>query len=585
MATITSNGTGGGLWSAGATWVGGVAPVDNDTVVIASGDTVTFNVDTSAWANGINGLTITGTLKVSTSTSSYMKMKASTVIVGAGTFNIGESGAGAIPFAVKHTLTGGAGWYIDGNAGLTMTVYGAEPSIKYVKLSGDEAIGQTELSVDTDITGDIWADGDTITISDINKGKEVEERVIATGGRASGTITVTAGLTAAKSTGAVICLVTRNIKIISVGTGTRTIYRVGNTDNKLTIGSGMFYGVSEVLFDTCHFSNISGGTFSVHNVVYTSCNSINITGGVFTNNNFCIANGSISTMSNGNFIGNGTCYSGQNFATVTGGWFSGNTTIFNAQSHTSVSGGTFENCQHITGPTLNSSIFQGVTFTNMLLAINSGTAIMLINCSMVGCDTDIYSQTGVGFNNVFGVGTEHGDYTAISNYMNYQSYNHDGNAGAFKAWSKGGVVTSQTSTKPTGYVQAYTHALESATYPCFWYKTFTVAAGEEVSVEVQLRKTASMAYLPRVYLMNSIENPIADPTQAEDSFTMTDSTDTWESDTFTIDNSAGTTDKDYTLYFVGKNATGSVYSAVDITTQGGGTSSVKILPFTGKVGL
>lgn len=378
MATITSNGTGGGLWSAGATWNGGAVPVDNDTVVIASGDTVTFNVDTSGFANGINGMTITGTLKVSTSTSSYMKMKASTVIVGAGTFNIGESGAGAIPFAVKHTLTGGAGWYIDGNAGLTMTVYGAEPSIKYVKLSGDEAIGQTELSVDTDITGDIWADGDTITISDINKGKEVEERVIATGGRASGTITVTAGLTAAKSTGAVICLVTRNIKIISVGTGTRTIYRVGNTDNKLTIGSGMFYGVSKALFDTCHFSNISGGTFSVHNIVYSSCNSINITGGVFTNNNFCIANGSISTVSNGNFIGNSTCYSAQNFSTVTGGWFSGNTTIFNSQSHTSVSGGTFENCQHVTGSLLLSSLFQGVTFTNMLLAIYTGISIVIV---------------------------------------------------------------------------------------------------------------------------------------------------------------------------------------------------------------
>ena len=59
MATITSNGTGGGNWGTAATWAGAAVPVDNDTVVIAAGDTVTFDVDTSAWANGIAGITIT----------------------------------------------------------------------------------------------------------------------------------------------------------------------------------------------------------------------------------------------------------------------------------------------------------------------------------------------------------------------------------------------------------------------------------------------------------------------------------------------------------------------------------------------
>jgi len=40
MAVITSNGTGGGDFSAGATWAGGVAPTSADDAVIASGDTV-----------------------------------------------------------------------------------------------------------------------------------------------------------------------------------------------------------------------------------------------------------------------------------------------------------------------------------------------------------------------------------------------------------------------------------------------------------------------------------------------------------------------------------------------------------------
>lgn len=57
MAVITSNGT-NGLWSAGTTWVNGVAPADLDSVVISNGDTVLFDADTSGYANGISGLTI-----------------------------------------------------------------------------------------------------------------------------------------------------------------------------------------------------------------------------------------------------------------------------------------------------------------------------------------------------------------------------------------------------------------------------------------------------------------------------------------------------------------------------------------------
>ena len=219
MATRTS--VGSGNWATAGTWDTGV-PADGDDVVIASGHTVTFNADQSAFTTGI-GLTITGTLNHTTTTGTYvLKAKTGASIVGAGTWNIGTSGT-PIPFAAKHTITGVAGWYIDGNAGLTMTVYGAEPSIKYVKLSGNEAAGQTELSVDTDVTGDIWAAGDIVRIDDIDKAQETEERVIAAGGIASGAITVTAGLTAAKSTGAIVSLITRNIKIIAVGTGTRTI--------------------------------------------------------------------------------------------------------------------------------------------------------------------------------------------------------------------------------------------------------------------------------------------------------------------------------------------------------------------------
>lgn len=47
MATINSNGTGGGDWHVGATWSGGSVPGDTDRVVILSGDTVEIDADTT----------------------------------------------------------------------------------------------------------------------------------------------------------------------------------------------------------------------------------------------------------------------------------------------------------------------------------------------------------------------------------------------------------------------------------------------------------------------------------------------------------------------------------------------------------
>jgi hypothetical protein len=584
MATKTSNGTGGGNWGTAATWAGGVAPVDDDTVVIASGDTVIFNVDTSSWTAGINGLTITGTLKVSTTTSSYMKMKAATVIVGAGTFNIGEAGAGAIPFAVKFTLTGGAGWYIDGNAGLTMTVYGAEPSIKYIKLSGSEAIGQTELSVDTDVTGDIWADGDIVRIDDINMGQESEERVIAAGGIAAGAITVTAGLTAAKSTGAIVSLITRNIKIIAVGTGTRTIYRVGATANKLTVQSGMWYGVNKYMFEACHYATISGGTFSGNAQGLYNCTSATISGGTFSGNSYGLRDCTSATISGGTFSGNTQGLYNCTSATISGGTFSGNSYGLYNCPYATISGGTFSGNGQGVGICTNATI-SGGTFSGNTQGLRDCTSATISGGTFTTNTNDLYNTFGMLHNITLTAATEHSTYTSLPSQINCQSEDHDGVDGALKAWCKGGVVTSQVTVKPDGYTQAYLLDPESATYPVFFTKQFSVEPSKTVNVVVQLRKDASMTYLPRVYLMASIGNPLAGATPV-DTFTMTDSTDTWESDTFTIANSTDY-DQDYTLYFVAQNATDNAYAAYDITTQGGGGGggAVSIQPYSGRISL
>ena len=296
MATRTS--VESGLWSSVGTWDTGV-PVDGDDVVIASGHVIEFDANQSAFVTGVK-VTITGTLTHTTAAGSYcLFLKTGASVVGAGTWNIGTSGA-PIPFASKHTVTGAAGWYVDGVSGLTMTVYGAEPTYTSIKLSADEAIGQTELSVDTDVTTDIWAAGDIIRIDDINKAKETEERIIAASGITASTITITAGLTAAKSTGAVVSLITRNIRIIAVGTGSYTICRVGTGSvTKLTVAGGMWYGVNKDMFNACPYLVVSGGTISGNTNGITGCSNLVVSGGVFSGNSNGISNCSAATISGG----------------------------------------------------------------------------------------------------------------------------------------------------------------------------------------------------------------------------------------------------------------------------------------------
>ena len=583
MATRTFTDTGGDhLWSNAANWDTGV-PIDGDGVVIPSGKTCIFDVDQSAFTTGI-GLTITGTLTHAVTGGPYTLMaKTGASIVGAGTWNIGTS-ANPVPFAVKHTITGMAGWYVDGNAGLTMTVYGAEPSIKYVKLLSDAAIGQTVLSVDTDITGDIWADGDIVRIDDINKAQESEERVIA--GRAAGTITITAGLTAAKSAGAIISLITRNIKIVAVGTGSQTILRVSGA-NKLTIASGMWCGVNKIMLESCHYVTISGGTFSGNSYGLSTCASAVISGGTFSGNSYGLYTCASAVISGGTFSGNNYVLYYCTSAVISGGTFSGNNYVLYYCTSAVISGGTFSGNNYVlyycTSAVILGGMFSGNNYglytcasAVILGGMFSGNIYGLYTCASAvilggmfsGNSYDLRSTQGALYGIELTSAVEHLEYTLMQStgVTNCQSNNHDKVAGAFKAWCRGGVVTSQNAVMPAGYSIAYLLDPESAVYPVFFTKIFTVSAGEIVDVEVQLRKDASMAYLPRVYLVKSIENPLAGSTPT-DTFVMTDSTNMWESDVFRVDNLGGTYELEYCLYFVAQNATDNVYAAYKITPK------------------
>lgn len=551
MATITSVGT--GAWSASGTWDSGV-PVDGDDVVIASGHTVTFDVDQSTFVTGVK-VTITGTLTHTTVTGTYcLFIKTGASVVGAGTWNIGTE-ATPIPFAAKHTITGASGWYVSGSSGLTMTVYGAEPTNTYVRLSGAEALGQTALSVDTDVTGDIWADGDTIAVADIDKAKEVEKYTIAAGGIAAGEITVTVGLSNAKLEGAYVVLVTRNINIIAVGA------HPIDSVNDLTIGGGQFTSTSSYrMLYRCNNVSISGGAF--HGGYSALSNSLDfiISGGVFTDILYPIYSTSSGTISDCLMTGCGyisftNCYG----ITIDSGIFAGLDNGFECYALT-ILGGTFHGNQYaIRGGYGN--VFGGTFESNANGVYQSMVTIKGATFTSNNCDIR-YSQF-TAYNVLLGSATEVGDYGKLSTETCSESIDHDQVAGAYKAWTKGGVTTKQAVTYPTGFTNSMQTVLESATSEGYWQKEISVGAGQSVNITSYLRKDASMTYLPRVIMfLKNTTDPFAGGTGLH-TFTMTDSIDTWEDDTYTYSND---TSEDVVLVIrtQGKNATGNLFSYLDI---------------------
>lgn len=539
--------------------MGGSAPVDNDTVVIASGHVVEFDVDTSGFANGIAGITVTGTLKLTRTTGVYyLKIKAATTIAGAGTFDCGTSGS-PIPFAAKHTITGGAAWYIQGSGGLTMTVYAAEPTIKTVLLTGAESAGATVLEVDTNVTGDIWAAGDTIRIDNINKAANSEERVIAAGGIAAGAITITAGLTGAKVAGTLVHLITRNVKFIGVGASGRVV--VSTQNGKLTIAGGQWTTANYRVLNTCTEVTISGGTFYGNTYALEGCSRTVITGGIFSGNTYAAINHDVIYISGGTFSGNSYACGGYNGASISGGLFAGNSGGLRSCPGSSISGGTFDGngsgVESCAGVAISGGIFSNNTY-----GITT-SSISIINATFTGNSYDLSVCVFTAFNTLFGSGTENRNYNVLSKETYSESLDHDQTAGAFRAWTAGGITSSVASPVPTGYSTAYNIALANASIEGFWQREISVSPGASVNIEMWLRKDASMAYLPRCIIFNKAStDPFAGGTPLN-TFTMTDSVDTWEDDLYTYTN-VGSSTVTLVIRFLGKNATGNVYTALTV---------------------
>ena len=231
MAAITS--TTSGNWGTGGTWVGGIAPVEGDTVTIASGHTVTVDgtyiVGSDPGSAGLAAVTVAagGTLKASRSVNSSLQLKGDLVTASSTTATIDwgrRSTTDRIPAGVTATLI------VNYSASMANYKYGifiAEGSNAYFGGAAKtrnsvttSSLAASGTSVDVaDITG--WAVNDWIIIGETTGTMSQYDRlqiatITPTTGTA-GTITFSAA-SFAHATGAPIGNFSSNVTIKSFNT-------------------------------------------------------------------------------------------------------------------------------------------------------------------------------------------------------------------------------------------------------------------------------------------------------------------------------------------------------------------------------
>ncbi len=478
-AAISSNGTGGGKWSETTTWAGAVVPGPGDSVTILVGDVVLFDVDMSGWVDGIAGLTCNGTIHCSTAAGTYC-LKTSADIGGTGTIHCGSAET-AYPLACSMTFDFAATpSSFECQSGLVLNLHCTEPIHPVIALSEDEVAGQTELSVDTDVTGDMWTPGKIVRIDAVSdRVPDSEKRAIGAAGITSNTVTLDTGLAADKGRGALLVLVSRNIRIVGSTefavrymTGgvlaceiTDCLHAVGVPSGSLVSGtiSGCTYGVVNPSGCTV-CGAISGCTYGVNNP----------------------SGGAISGTISG-------CTYGVNNPSGCAIWgtIAGCTSGVNQGASCMVSG-TIEGC--------GTGIFAG--------------AHTIRDAVFVGNSYDLRRVVSISaYNTLFGSMTENYDYDTdnVPLWTYVASYDHDAVADAFKAWTRGGVVISDTDTAPPGYATSYRHICSSSAAPCFRQELITVGPSQtlDVSGKILILDTHDL-WAPRLELVDVRVDPLVD---------------------------------------------------------------------------
>jgi len=479
-APIKSNGTGGGNWSAPQTWAGGVVPGNGDTVTIVSPDVVTLDVDQSGMAQGI-GLTVNSgaTLVCSTSPGVYY-LKCNATFTLNGTLQAGTSASHPLPAGVAFTVDLNGSSTINCQSSGRVALYGTEPACQVVALTTAADAGATILNVDTDVTSDIWTPGCEVNIDDVAGSlPDSETRTVAAGGITPTSITLASALARAKTLGAKVILVTRNIRIIN-GKGYAISNPVGGhvaaeirTANGINGASDCIIG--GVLSGCVNGSNGSSGVVHVGSISGCTYGLICCTG--------CTNRGTIS---------------GGNYAFYSG---SGNVT-------TGEISGCYYGIYHAAGMAIGGRV------AGCFTGVYCGADLRLATAALEGNTYDLRRVTSAEMSSTaLGSATENYQYntTAVPESSYVSSIDHDRVPGAFKAWTRGGVIVSEGITVPAGYEMSFKHTCESAQMPCFRQAETTLEPGQTLQVTGKIRIADDhSAWAPRLEIIDPDADPLVD---------------------------------------------------------------------------
>jgi fibronectin-binding autotransporter adhesin len=290
--TITSNGTGGGNWSAGGSWLGGIAPVAGDNAIIAGGDVIVISVANTPITNltvtGSLSFTVTRTLTVSgnliMNPGSSIDGTATGVVNVTGTF---QAVSGGIETIGRLTINVTSTSQIDGaltfiNSTGTPTFIGnvtlsATGSINFttsaqtIAMSGNLIMNPGSL-IDGTITGSINVAG---TFQAISGGTE-------TIGRVNITVNSTSQIdgTLAFSNGTGVPTLKGNVTLSATGsinfTAVQTVVLSGNLT--MNPGSSISGSVTGVINVAGTFTGAAGGTETLGRLTLTITNTSAING-------------------------------------------------------------------------------------------------------------------------------------------------------------------------------------------------------------------------------------------------------------------------------------------------------------------
>ena len=504
-----------GNWSAVTTWDSNPnpVPVNGDTVNINSPHVVTFDVDMTGWANGVTLTIDAGATLICKTTAGTYYLMTSADITHNGTLQAGTSVAVPLPITATFTIDfNSTANSIECDGGGIINFYCTEPTTKFVKLDAQSIATDTTLEVDTDVTGDIWAVGDEIEVSEGAGVNDTESHTI--NNIAAGVITLDAGLAAQKEIDSFIALVTRNIRIIN-STG------IAIQDVDGSVINCAIYDCTHGIDGSATGGNTIGGAIKVNEASGTALKFIYSS----------TINAAVAGSRNGlsycydcvfsDDAVNAGCYYGCLYShnmVLRGNWCGSYYPVFTC-------GSIVLSCEHFKG--YASAIYATPDVQVIDTIFDTGTQAMVVVTDLIanGCTfqnnaRDITSvKNGKFFNCTFASGTEFYNYNAKTdrgkwNYV--ESSNHDGVTNAYKAWCVGGIVTSATADPPTDYDIYYSHACESASYPCFRQYEATVLPGTAIEVSAQIRLADGddhTAFPPALQIMDKFADELIDSTQ------------------------------------------------------------------------